>query len=230
MLTVKNATYATGSFTLSANLTVTEAKVTAVIGPSGAGKSTLLHGIAGFVNQEQGQLLWHGDDFSNKTPAQRPVSILFQDNNLFPHLSVLQNVALALMPSLRQNRDVNDKVKAMLYEVGLSDLSQRKPGQLSGGQQSRVALARALLQDRPILLLDEPFSALGPALKDEMLDLTLSLAASRTLIMVTHDPRDAERIADHVIGVADGVAFSPIPTKHFLADPPAPIKTYFNGP
>lgn len=228
MLTIKKATFTIGRFTLSANLSVTEGKVTAIIGPSGAGKSTFLHAIAGFVPKESGQLLWHGDDFTDNTPAQRPVSILFQDNNLFPHLSVLQNVALALVPSLRPSRDVIDKVKAMLTQVGLVDLSQRKPGQLSGGQQSRVALARALLQDRPILLLDEPFSALGPGLKDEMLDLTLSLAANRTLMMITHDPRDAERIADQVIGVTQGHAFSPEPTAHFLADPPAPIKTYFS--
>ncbi|MEO1307984.1 MAG: ATP-binding cassette domain-containing protein, partial [Pseudomonadota bacterium] len=188
ILTLEKLTFGQGDFSLSADLTLSHGQVTAIIGPSGAGKSTLLHGIAGFVPQIAGRLIWQGVEITQFTPEQRPVSMLFQDNNLFPHLTVLQNVALALTPKLRPSSDVVERVEEVLSQVSLSGLSKRKPAELSGGQQSRVALARALLQDRPIMLMDEPFSALGPALKREMLRLSISLAAQRTLVMVTHDP------------------------------------------
>lgn len=229
MLRLESATFAQGGFDLSADLSVVEGKVTAVIGPSGAGKSTLLHGIAGFVAQTEGRLLWDGRDISNARPDQRPVSMLFQDNNLFPHLTVMQNVALALGSKLRPSTEVQQRVEAMLEEVGLSGLSGRKPSALSGGQQSRVALARALLQDRPVMLMDEPFGALGPGLKAEMLDLSVRLAQGRTVMMVTHDPEDAARIADEVIGVVAGQALAPRGAQDFLNDPPEQMRDYFTN-
>ncbi|MCL4128379.1 UNVERIFIED_CONTAM: hypothetical protein GTU68_029818 [Idotea baltica] len=203
-------------------------KVTAVIGPSGAGKSTLLGGIAGFYRQQHGRLLWKDSDITNLPPHQRPVSMLFQDNNLFPHLTVLQNVALALSSRSRVAPDVRAQVEDMLTRVGLGGLGERKPAALSGGQQSRAALARALLQDREIMLMDEPFSALGPALKTEMLDLSVGLSqdAGRTVVMVTHDPADAARVADAIIGVAPNIAWPPIETTKFLRDPPEVFKSY----
>ena len=227
MLRFDKAVFLQGAFSISADLGVAAGKVTAVIGPSGAGKSTLLHGVAGFVPQTSGRLLWDGGAIEGQTPDCRPVSMLFQDNNLFPHLTVLQNVALAVSPKLRPVGDVVEQVEAMLEQVGLKGLSGRKPSGLSGGQQSRVALARALLQDRPVMLMDEPFSALGPALKNEMLDLSVSLAAGRTVIMVTHDPSDAVRSAHEVIGVADGKAWVPMDTSAFMARPPEPMRDYF---
>lgn len=227
MLTFEKAEFTQGAFSLEADLAVSVGKVTAVIGPSGAGKSTLLHGVAGFVPQSAGRLIWEGEGIDGLTPDKRPVSMLFQDNNLFPHLTVLQNVGLALTPKLRPSKDVVERVEAMLGQVGLAGLSGRKPAGLSGGQQSRVALARALLQNRPVMLMDEPFSALGPALKDEMLDLSVSLAAGRTVIMVTHDPRDAVRIAHDVVGVTEGKAWVPMETSAFMAQPPEPMRSYF---
>ncbi len=229
MLKFEKAVFAQDEFAISADLAVAAARVTAVIGPSGAGKSTLLHGIAGFVPQTGGRLWWQDSDICERAPDKRPVSMLFQDNNLFPHLTVLQNVALALTPKLRPAQEVVAQVEDMLTKVGLAGKSQRRPGGLSGGQQSRVALARALLQDRPVMLMDEPFSALGPALKDEMLDLSLSLAGDRTVIMVTHDPTDAVRIADEVIGVAEGTAWPPVATSVFMSNPPGPMRSYFGS-
>lgn len=230
MLTFEAAKFSQGTFVLNADATIKAGKVTAIIGPSGAGKSTLLHGIAGFVAQTAGRLLWHGQAIQDLAPDERPVSMLFQDNNLFPHLTVLQNVALALSPKLRPTKDVVERVEEMLGQVGLNGLAGRKPSGLSGGQQSRVALARALLQDRPVMLMDEPFSALGPALKNEMLDLSVSLAAGRTVAMVTHDPSDAIRIADEVIGVADGKVWASMETSVFMAQPPEPMRDYFGRP
>lgn len=228
MLTLEKALFRQGGYTLAADLEVPAGQVTAVLGPSGAGKSTLLGGIAGFVHQVEGRLLWQGQDITGLAPHARPVSLLFQDNNLFPHLTVLQNVALAVQPRLRISTGVRAQVDKMLDHVGLAGFAERKPATLSGGQQSRAALARALLQPRDILLMDEPFGALGPALKAEMLDLSVELAqaAGRTIVMVTHDPADAARIADGVIGVADGVAYAPLATERFLADPPPPLVDY----
>lgn len=223
-----NAVFIQGGYTLSADLRIEAGKVTAVIGPSGAGKSTLLGGIGGFVAQQSGVLSWNGVDITALPPHKRPVSMLFQDNNLFPHLTVLQNVALALGSRLTPTRDVQNQAEDMLARVGLNDLATRKPAALSGGQQSRAALARALLQNREIMLMDEPFSALGPGMKAEMLDLSVELAkaAGRTVVMVTHDPADAARVADAVIGVVSGSAWAPIETAQFLSDPPAPFVDY----
>lgn len=228
MLWCDVATFWQGEFPLSADLRIEAGKVTAVIGPSGAGKSTLLGGIAGFHRQQHGRLLWKDHDITELTPEKRPVSMLFQDNNLFPHLTILQNVALAVSPRLKPSADVTEKAEAILARVGLEGMSARKPAALSGGQQSRAALARALLQDREIMLMDEPFSALGPGLKAEMLDLSVALAkdAGRTVVMVTHDPADAARVADAIIGVVPGVAWPPIETQRFLSDPPDAFKDY----
>lgn len=228
MLRFDGAVIANGDFELSADMTVQPGSVVAIIGPSGSGKSTLLGGLAGFHSLTAGRITWQGNVISNTAPAQRPVSMLFQDNNLFPHLSVMQNVALACAPRLRPSAEVRKKVGEMLRDVGLEGLSERKPAALSGGQQSRAALARALLQDRDIMLMDEPFSALGPALKAQMLDLSVKMAqsAGRTVIMVTHDPEDAARVADTIVGVAEGRALAPVETDAFLSAPPPPFDAY----
>lgn len=228
MLTLEAVKMVQGDYSLSADLTIEAGKVTAVIGPSGAGKSTLLGGIAGFVDVTEGRVLWKDVELTDLPPAKRPVSMLFQDNNLFPHLTIMQNVALAIGSTLRPNADAQRAVEDMLDRVGLTGMSGRKPAALSGGQQSRAALARALLQDRDVMLMDEPFSALGPALKADMLDLSVDLAkaAGRTVIMVTHDPADAERVADTIIGVAEGRVWPPQETQAFLRDPPDAFASY----
>lgn len=215
-------------FSLSADLSLETGRITALIGPSGAGKSTLLSAIAGFFAPAQGRILWDGRDMTDLPPGKRPCSILFQDNNLFPHLSVAQNAGLALGEGLRPSRAKATQIDAILADVGLAGLGARKPGALSGGQQSRAALARVLLADKPIILLDEPFSALGPGLKNEMLDLVQTKLAGpdRLVIMVTHDPADAQRIADDVVLVAGGRATAPVPTPDLFAHPPKALADY----
>lgn len=228
MLTLKRLKITQGEFTLSADLSVPTGTKTAILGPSGAGKSTLLNAIAGFVTPHAGDILWHNTSLSALPPGQRPLSILFQDNNLFPHLTVAQNIGLGLRPDLRLTRDQSNQVSIALKRVGLADMGPRKPAALSGGQQSRVALARMLLRHRPLLLLDEPFAALGPALKAEMLDLVDDLLAETqaTLLMVSHDPTDAKRIADQVIVVAEGQASAPVNTKALFQNPPQALAQY----
>ncbi|MFD1913199.1 ATP-binding cassette domain-containing protein [Halodurantibacterium flavum] len=217
-----------GAFRLTASFPVATGARVAIIGPSGAGKSTLLAAIAGFLMPVTGVIRWGSDDLSACDPGARPLSILFQDNNLFPHLTVFQNVALGLRPNLRLSPAERAEVMAALDRVGLTGLGDRRPAQLSGGQQSRVALARVLLRRRPLLLLDEPFSALGPALKSEMLDLVGRIAAEQrlTLLMVTHDPADARRLCDQTVLVADGIALPPMATEKIFADPPPALRAY----
>ncbi|TJZ85155.1 ATP-binding cassette domain-containing protein [Paracoccus hibiscisoli] len=212
-------------FTLTADLTVPAGRH-AVIGASGSGKSTLLALVAGFLAPTQGRLLWEGQDITAMPPGKRPVSILFQHNNLFPHLSVKQNIGMGLRPDLRLNRAQQARVAQVLDQVGLSCLGARRPDALSGGQQSRVALARVLLRARPLLLLDEPFAALGPALKAEMLALLAQIAADTTVLMVTHDPADARAFAPDTLLVEGGRVHPPRPTGPLLDDPPPGLRAY----
>ena len=228
MLTLEAVTIRQDDFLLRAALQIAAGTRVAVIGPSGAGKSTLLGAIAGFVALTQGRIIWANTDISAQSPALRPISVLFQDNNLFPHLSAFDNVALGLRPSLRLNKAERAQVKAALVRVGLEGYEARLPLQLSGGQQSRVALARVVLQGKPLVLLDEPFSALGPALKAEMLQLVADICSETgaTLLMVTHDITDARAIADQTILVADGVAEGPFETAPLLENPPEALRAY----
>lgn len=228
MLTLEALMIRQDAFSLRADFSLPSGAIAAVIGPSGAGKSTLLNVIAGFFPPVSGRILWEGRDITGLPPAQRPVAMLFQENNLFPHLTVAQNVSLGVRPDLRLTPKDIDRVNAAMARVGLSDLGARKPAALSGGQQGRVALARVLVQRRPLILLDEPFAALGPALKSEMLDLVAELAAetAATLLMVSHDPSDARRIAPLTILVADGIAMPPMSTTALLSDPPPALAAY----
>ncbi|HCY98953.1 MAG: thiamine ABC transporter ATP-binding protein [Rhodobacterales bacterium RIFCSPHIGHO2_02_FULL_62_130] len=228
MLTLDALTIRQGDFSLTADWSVAPAERVAIIGPSGGGKSTLLMTIAGFIPLTSGRLLWQGRDLVGVPPGQRPVSMLFQDQNLFPHLTVAQNLGLGLSSDLRLTSVQVDQVESALRRVGLEGMGERKPSELSGGQQGRAALARALLRARPVLLLDEPFAALGPALKAEMLDLVAEVASETgaAVLMVTHDPADARRFADKTVLVADGVAQAPQPTAALFAEPPQALRDY----
>ena len=228
MLQLDDVRIRNGGFELGADWSVKPGRKVAVVGPSGAGKSTLLNAIAGFLPVLSGRMRWDGQDITGTVPGDRPVAMLFQDGNLFPHLSVAQNVGLGISPDLRLSKDGDARVGYALRRVDLSGLGDRRPGHLSGGQQSRAALARVLVQARPLLLLDEPFAALGPALKRDMLDLVSDLAAENgaTLLMVSHNPEDAMRIADQTVLVADGRADSPAPTGELFADPPQALRDY----
>lgn len=228
MLEFRNVGVSLGDFRLTADLSINKGVRVAVIGPSGSGKSTLLSLVSGFLAPDHGQVVWEGRDLAPLPPGQRPVSVLFQDQNLFPHLTVTQNVGLGLRPDLRLTADQQTQVAQALDRVGLSGKGDRRPAQLSGGQQSRVALARVLLRARPILLLDEPFGALGPALKAEMLQLLGQIAGETgaTVLMVTHDPDDARAFAPQTIVVDAGRAAPPVPTGPLLDNPPAGLRAY----
>ena len=228
MLKLEGAVIRKGGFALTADLEIAPGAKVAVIGPSGAGKSTLLEAIAGFQPLTQGRVLWSGAELTGVLPGKRPVAMLFQDGNLFPHLSARQNVSLGIDANRRLTSAEEARVAAALQRVGLTGLEDRRLAELSGGQQSRAALARVLVQARDLLLLDEPFAALGPALKAEMLDLVAALVTEggATLLMVSHDPADARRIADQVVLVAEGRAYPPAPTAAVLDNPPPALRAY----
>jgi thiamine transport system ATP-binding protein len=231
MLSLERLDLRQDDFRLTADWQVPQGARVALIGPSGAGKSSLLSAIAGFFPPVAGRILWEGRDIGALPPGERPLTILFQDQNLFPHLTVAQNAGLGLRPDLRLNATEQAQVGRALARVGLEGLAARKPAQLSGGQQGRAALARALLRARPLLLLDEPFAALGPALKAEMLALVAEVAAETgaTVLMVTHDPADARAFADRTVLVAEGVAAAPTPTAALFADPPPALRAYLGA-
>ena len=228
MLSLNKIEIVQGSFNLGAHFDVAAGQKVAVIGPSGAGKSTLVGAICGFIDLRAGQLILAGRDITNVQPDGRDMAMLFQDNNLFPHLTIAQNVGLGIRPAMRLTSDEAAQVHKALQRVGLTNFGSRKPSELSGGQQSRAALARALVQSKSWMILDEPFAALGPALRAEMLDLVAEVAAETKagVMMVTHAPEDARRISDSVIFVADGVAHGPQATAGLLDNPPPALKAY----
>src|SRR5688572_29582663 len=191
---------------MSFDLDVAKGEFVAVMGPSGSGKSTLLSLIAGFEAPLSGEILWEGQDITSLVPAERPLSILFQDNNLFAHLSVFTNVALGIDPSARLALEDQERVREALMRVGLAGFEQRLPGELSGGERQRAAVARMLVRRKPLLLLDEPFAALGPALKKEMIALVQDLQSEHgfTILLVTHEPADAMAAASHTAFIHEG--------------------------
>jgi thiamine transport system ATP-binding protein len=231
MLELRGLRVTRGDFTLTADFTIAPGRRVAIVGASGSGKSTLLMLIGGFLTPDAGRILWNGADLTDLPPGERPMSIVFQDQNLFPHLDVAANVGLGLSPSLRLTAADRTKVAEALERVGLGGFDRRKPGDLSGGQQARVALARTMIRGRPIMLLDEAFAGLGPALKDDMLDLVAQLSdeTGMTVLMVSHDPEDALRLADETVFIDAGNAAAPRPTAELFADPPDALKAYIGN-
>ncbi|MGD1879112.1 MAG: thiamine ABC transporter ATP-binding protein [Kiloniellaceae bacterium] len=232
LLQVEALSFRYEDMTMVFDLTLGRGDCLAVLGPRGAGKSTLLSLIAGFEKPLAGRVVIAGQDVTARKPADRPVTSLFQEHNLFAHLSAEENVGLGLAPGLRLDAAQRRAVAEALARVGLGDFGRRHPAQLSGGQRQRVALARSLVRDRPLLLLDEPFSALDPGLRLEMLDLVRQLQAERglTVVMVSHNPQDALRIAGHSAFVYDGRILAAGPTRALLeAREPAELRAFL-GP
>ena len=206
MITLTNLTWLYHHLPMRFSLSMQAGERLAILGPSGAGKSTLLSLIAGFLESNSGSLLLEGKEHSHTPPAKRPVSMLFQENNLFPHLTVAQNIGLGIHPGLKLSHQQKLALQEIARRVGLESCLQRLPAQLSGGQRQRAALARCLVRQQPVLLLDEPFSALDPALRKEMLQLVDEVCQERniTLLMVSHSIEDAARIAPRSILIVDG--------------------------
>lgn len=219
MLTLENLTCFYQQQPMRFSLSVSAGEKVVILGASGAGKSTLLNLIAGFIPAAEGKMWLDGQLISQQPPAKRPLSMLFQEYNLFTHLSVKQNLALGLSPHMRLTAEQHEKMLWLAQRTGLTDLLHRLPSQLSGGQRQRVALTRCLLRERPLLLLDEPFSALDPRLRQEMLHLTDELCRENqlTLLIVSHQLEDARQIADRCLLIEQGMISWQGPTAALMA-------------
>ncbi|MEN8196474.1 MAG: thiamine ABC transporter ATP-binding protein [Pseudomonadota bacterium] len=201
----------------------------AIVGPSGSGKTTLLNLIAGFEPPASGSVKLGGLDVTALPPGMRPVTMLFQDHNLFAHLDVKTNVGLGISPALKLTPADREQIATALDRVGLTGFEHRLPGQLSGGERQRVAIARALVRDKPVLLLDEPFAALGPALRREMLDLVAEIHREKamTVLIVTHQPDDARHAATHTAFVHRGRVLAMHETEALFATEDIPELTEY---
>lgn len=179
-------------------------EITAVSGPSGSGKSTLLDLIAGFLTPASGTLTLDGRHLLPLAPERRPVSLLLQSESLFDHLTAERNVALGLPP---RTPDAENRIASALAEVGLQAMGRRRAGTLSGGEKQRIALARTLLRDRKILLLDEPFSALDDDTRKAIRTLVRELTQRKGWItlLVSHYGDDVEALASRRYLIADRV-------------------------
>jgi thiamine transport system ATP-binding protein len=232
MITLDAVQFRYEAMLMNFDLKVARGEFMGIIGPSGAGKSTLLSLIAGFETPLSGTLKIAGIDMANTPPAARAVSMIFQDNNSFAHLNVWTNVALGISPRLKLDDAQRKRVDSALERVGLTTYKLRRPTELSGGEKQRIAIARALVRDKPILLLDEPFTALGPALRREMLDLIGGIQKERglTVLMVTHQPEDTRYAVSKIAFVDTGRVTHILSTEAFFAsDAPRDISAYLKG-
>ena len=226
MIRFENVIIKIVDFQLAVNMTLPKG-FTSVIGQSGAGKSTLLSSLSGHRALTSGKIFVDETRIDLLPSNKRPCSIIFQEFNLFPHLSIVQNLNLVCGNKFFVSESSREKIKKVLEKVGIVELIDRLPSEMSGGQQSRAALARVLLQRNPILLLDEPFSALGPNQKSELIDLVDSLSKGQdtSVLLITHDPKDVRQIAGHCIVVKDQTVLGPFETSEAL-DEDGPLKGY----
>lgn len=205
MLALKQVNKAFGSRQIISNLdlSIEEGSILCIVGPSGGGKTTLLRILAGLETYDSGEFLLDGQPFNPSTSKEQVVGVVFQDFQLFPHLSVMENITLAPKLALKQSSAESQQMAQNLAQrLGLSQLLDYYPYQLSGGQKQRVAIARAMAMNPKVLAYDEPTSALDPGLSQQVADLILEMKeAGMTQIVVTHDLEFAKRIADQLYQV-----------------------------
>ncbi len=182
------------------NLTVKERELLTLLGPSGCGKTTILRAIGGFHKIDSGKILLDGKEIQNLPPEKRPTGMVFQSYNLWPHMTVYENMAFGLQIRKHSKAQMKEEINEMLKLVRMDGSEKKYPGQLSGGQQQRIAIARALVLKPSLLLLDEPFSALDAKIRGQMREelKRIQREAGLTVIFVTHDQEEAMAISDRI--------------------------------
>ena len=210
------------------NLDIYENEFVTLLGPSGCGKTTLLRILGGFLQQDEGQVIFDGTDITNLPPYKRELNTVFQKYALFPNMNVRDNIAFGLKIKKEPKDIIEQKVMRMLKLVGLEDYGTRAIGEMSGGQQQRVAIARALVNEPKVLLLDEPLGALDLKLRKEMQHelKKIQKEIGITFIFVTHDQEEALTMSDKIVVMKDGEIQqigSPVeiynePTNRFVAN------------
>ena len=208
-----------------AELEVRQGEVVVIMGPSGSGKSTFIRTFNALEDFQKGSIVVDGialsNDVRNIDAVRREVGMVFQQFNLFPHLTVLENLTLApVLVRKRPKAEVERQARQLLERVGIHEQADKYPGQLSGGQQQRVAIARSLSMEPRILLFDEPTSALDPEMVQEVLAVMRELAmAGMTMVVVTHEVRFARQVASRVVLMADGQVVEEAPPERFFSNP-----------
>lgn len=189
------------------SLDIPDGEFVTLLGPSGCGKTTLLRIIAGFERADQGRVYLGNLDLAKMAPHKRPVNTVFQNYAIFPHLTVFENVAFGLRSRKLPEAEIREKVHSMMELIRIADLSHRTPQTLSGGQRQRIALARALVNEPDVLLLDEPLSAIDASLRHELQAELKSLQRRTTItfILVTHDQDEAIAVSDRILVMKDGL-------------------------
>lgn len=187
----------------NACLNVARGEIVSLVGPSGSGKTTLLRVIAGLEQPIRGKVVIDGKPMTRVPTHRRDVGLVFQDNQLFPHLCVFDNIAYSLQIKRVSKALQIEQVSEMLRLIGMEDLARRDVGSLSGGEAKRIAVARALIANPLILLLDEPLTGLDVELRDRLLDDMGALLRARgtTIVHVTHDRTEASRLSDRIVDV-----------------------------
>jgi spermidine/putrescine transport system ATP-binding protein len=232
-LTVENVTKKFNEFVAVDNVSfnVQQGRFFSILGPSGCGKTTLLRMIAGFTGPSQGRIEIRGKNMAGIPPNKRPVNLIFQHLALFPMMNVAQNIAFGLQRRHEKKEEISGKVESMLERVGLPGFEKKKIDQLSGGQQQRVAIARSLVMDPAVLLLDEPLGALDLKLREQMkVELKkLQSQVGTTFIYITHDQSEALVMSDFV-AVMNAGRFEQIDTpQHLYSSPKTPFVAKFVG-
>lgn len=203
------------------NLDIYEGEIVTFLGPSGCGKTTILRTIGGFLDVTSGDITIDGQSIIGLPPEKRPTAMVFQSYNLWPHMTIYENLAFGLKLRKVPKAEIDADIKKMLALVSMSGCEKKYPNQMSGGQQQRIAIARALCAQTKIILFDEPTSALDPETIQEVLDVMVKLAHEKniTMVVVTHEMGFARNVADRIVFMADGQIIEEGTPEHFFTNP-----------
>ena len=205
------------------NLDIYEGEIVTFLGPSGCGKTTILRTIGGFLDVTSGDITIDGQSIIGLPPEKRPTAMVFQSYNLWPHMTIYENLAFGLKLRKVPKAEIDADIKKMLALVSMSGCEKKYPNQMSGGQQQRIAIARALAMDPDVILFDEPTSALDPEMVGEVLELMKELAHTGiTMLVVTHEMGFAREVSNRVIFIDEGRIQEDEPPQELFTNPKHP--------